>query len=73
MSWLMKEILHRDNQHLDAANKIRAEAEELGVTTDYLDFGNAPVRQQFLVKLVIEVHCADECLQENAIRECYVG
>jgi hypothetical protein len=45
MSWLMKEIHHKDNQHLDAENKIRAEAEELGFTNGYLDYGNAPVCQ----------------------------
>jgi hypothetical protein len=73
MSWLMKEILHKDNQHLDAANKIRAEAEELGFTSGYLDFGNAPVGQQLRTRLVIEVHCADQCLKENAICECHVG
>ncbi|KAI1630411.1 cytochrome P450 [Exophiala viscosa] len=41
-SWLMKEIHHKDNQHLDAANKIRAEAEQLGFTSAYLGYGDAP-------------------------------
>lgn len=40
----MKEIHHEDNKHLDAANKIRAEASELGFTTDFLTYGDAPVR-----------------------------
>jgi len=39
----MKEIHHQDNQHLDAANKIRAEAEQLGFTSAYLGYGDAPV------------------------------
>ncbi|KAH8425110.1 uncharacterized protein LDX57_002859 [Aspergillus melleus] len=42
ISWLMKEIHHRDNKHLDAANKIRAEAEELGFTSGFLGYGDAP-------------------------------
>ncbi|KAJ5814857.1 hypothetical protein N7474_006634 [Penicillium riverlandense] len=42
LTWLMKEIYHKDNQHLDAANKIRAEAEELGLTNGYLNYGDAP-------------------------------
>ncbi|KAI1390435.1 cytochrome P450 [Hypoxylon trugodes] len=42
ISWLMKEIHHKDNKHLDAANKIRAEAEELGFTNDFLSYGDAP-------------------------------
>ncbi|KAL3463137.1 cytochrome P450 [Aspergillus heterothallicus] len=42
MSWLMKEIHHRDNHYLDAANKIRAEAEELGFADSYLGYGDAP-------------------------------
>lgn len=43
MAWIMKEIFHRDNQHLDAANKIRVEMEKLGFTNEYLNFANAPV------------------------------
>lgn len=46
ISWLMKEIHHKDNQHLDAANKIRAEAENLGFTgfnSSYLGYRDAPV------------------------------
>ncbi|KAI3333326.1 cytochrome P450 [Ustulina deusta] len=41
-SWLMKEILHKDNRHLDAVNKIRDEAEGLGLTNSYLTYGDAP-------------------------------
>jgi hypothetical protein len=51
----MKEIHHKDNQDLDAAKKIRAEAEELGFTSGYLSFGSAPVCQQLRPRLVIEV------------------
>lgn len=46
ISWLMEEIHHQDNQHLDATNIIRAEAEELGFTASnrsYLGYGDAPV------------------------------
>ena len=42
----MKEIHHKDNQHLDALNKIRAEAEELGFTSGYLNYTDAPVSQE---------------------------
>ncbi|OJJ45783.1 hypothetical protein ASPZODRAFT_167512 [Penicilliopsis zonata CBS 506.65] len=41
-SWYMKEIHHKDNQHLDAANKIRAEADALGFSSSYLGYGDAP-------------------------------
>ncbi|KAK5061940.1 hypothetical protein LTR44_003315 [Exophiala sp. CCFEE 6388] len=41
-SWLMKEIHHKDNQHLDAVNKIRAEIEQLGLPSAYLEYGDAP-------------------------------
>jgi hypothetical protein len=41
----MKEIHHSENEHLDAANKIRAEAGELGLTLGYLNYGDAPVCQ----------------------------
>jgi hypothetical protein len=39
----MKEIHHKDNKHLDAVNKIRAEADELGFTSSYLGYGDTPV------------------------------
>jgi hypothetical protein len=42
----MKEIHHKDNQHLDAVKKIRAEAEELGFTSGYLGYGDVPVCQK---------------------------
>ncbi len=42
----MKEIHHRDNQHLDAANKIRAEAKELGFASAYLGYGDAQVNRR---------------------------
>jgi hypothetical protein len=43
ISWLMKEIHHKDNKHLDAVNKIRAEADELGFSSSYLGYGDTPV------------------------------
>lgn len=42
-SWLMKEIHHVDNRHLDAVNRIRTEADELGLSSNYLGYGDAPV------------------------------
>ena len=42
-SWLMKEILHNDNKHLDAVNKILGELEENGLNEGYLSYGDAPV------------------------------
>lgn len=42
----MKEIHHEENKHLDAGNKIRAEAQELGLTNGFLGYGDAPVRRQ---------------------------
>ena len=44
LAWLMKEIHHKDNQHFDPVNKIRAEAEDLGFSKDFLAYGDAPVR-----------------------------
>lgn len=41
----MKEIYHSDNRHLDAVNKIRAEASELGLTDEYLNYGDTSVCQ----------------------------
>jgi hypothetical protein len=46
ISWFMKEIHHRDNQHLGAVNKIRAEAEEVLGSRIYLGYGDTPVRKQ---------------------------
>jgi hypothetical protein len=52
----MKEIHHKDNSHLDAPNKIRAEAKELGFTNGYLAYGDASVcRHQFRASAVIEL------------------
>lgn len=39
----MKELHHQDNRHLDAPNKIRAEAAELGFIDGYLTYDDAPV------------------------------
>lgn len=39
----MKEIHHKVNKHLDAATKIRREAEELGITDGFLGYGDTPV------------------------------
>ncbi|KAI5917897.1 cytochrome P450 [Camillea tinctor] len=40
ITWLMKEIHHQDNKHLDAANRIRAK--ELGFISEFLSYGDAP-------------------------------
>ena len=40
----MKEIHHKDNIHLDAARKIRAEAEEHGFMHEFLGYGDVSVR-----------------------------
>ncbi|KAJ3538853.1 hypothetical protein NM208_g5727 [Fusarium decemcellulare] len=37
-SWLMKEIFHDDNSHLDAVNKIRGEAKEVIGEDNYLEY-----------------------------------
>lgn len=47
ISWLMKEILHQDNQHLDAVEKIRKEAEQIGLADSYLSYEDAP-RMRFV-------------------------
>ena len=70
-SWFMKEIHHEDNQHLDAANRIRAEAAELGFTNSYLGYGDTPVHQmtsgrQRSLK-------ANSGYEEIAIHERHVG
>ncbi|CAI7604828.1 unnamed protein product [Penicillium pancosmium] len=45
ISWLMKEIHHDDNKHLDALNKIRTEVEEHGFATRFLGYGDTPKLQ----------------------------
>lgn len=42
-SWFIKEIHHKDNQHLNALSKIRAEVEELGFANGFLNYADAPV------------------------------
>lgn len=42
-SWMMMEIHHRHNSHLDALQKIRAETKELGVNQGHLSYSDAPV------------------------------
>lgn len=42
-SWVMKEIFHNDNKHLDAVNTIRAELEGLGLTNNFLLYDDTPV------------------------------
>ncbi|KAL1412260.1 hypothetical protein Q8F55_000003 [Vanrija albida] len=41
-SWMMKEILHSDNAHLDATAKILQELEDEGFTSGYLGYTDAP-------------------------------
>lgn len=60
----MKEIHHKDNQHLDAANKMRAEAEELGFTSGYLGYGDVPVCQKIGDGLFV-IHRADALFVRN--------
>lgn len=43
LSWLMKEIYHQDNKHINAVEKLRTEAEELGFADHYLGYTDAPV------------------------------
>lgn len=52
-SWLMKEIHHKDNQHLDAVHKIRSEAEKLGFSKDYLRYGDASVCQNLSARRMV--------------------
>ncbi|KAM0550282.1 hypothetical protein ACHAPJ_008952 [Fusarium lateritium] len=42
LTWFMKEIHHQDNKHLDPVNKMRTEAEELGLTDKFLGYGDTP-------------------------------
>lgn len=42
-SWFMMEIHHKRNQHLNALSKIRAEIEDLGFTSGFLSYTDAPV------------------------------
>jgi hypothetical protein len=44
ISWLMKEILHSENRHLNAVEKIRIEAEQFGLNNTFLTYEDAPVR-----------------------------
>lgn len=73
-SWFMMEIHHKHNQHLDALNKIRAEAEDLGFTTGFLSYADAPVssrskRLESTIK-TIRLICY---LTEVTIHKCDVG
>jgi hypothetical protein len=40
----MKEIMHSENRHLNAVEKIRDEAEQLGLDDTFLTYEDAPVR-----------------------------
>ncbi|KAF3022528.1 hypothetical protein E8E14_012170 [Neopestalotiopsis sp. 37M] len=42
ISWLMKEILHSENRHLNAVEKIRDEAEQFGLDNTFLTYEDAP-------------------------------
>ncbi|KAJ9610624.1 hypothetical protein H2200_005401 [Cladophialophora chaetospira] len=59
-SWFMKEIHHKDNQHLNALSKIRAEVEELGFTKGHLAYTEAP-RLRFTNAMW------DECTRLNTV------
>lgn len=63
----MKEILHHDNQHLDAKNKILRELEENGLSSGYLTYGTAPVS-----RISFQDARAND-LRATQIRECNVG
>jgi hypothetical protein len=43
ISWLMKEIHHNDNKHLDCLEKVRAEVEDHGFATSFLGYSDTPV------------------------------
>jgi hypothetical protein len=71
MTWLMKEIHHENNRHLNAANRIRAEADELGFNKKYLTYSDAPVSHTLASS---SLPGADNCsTKENAVCECNVG
>lgn len=55
----MKEIHHNDNRHLDAAQKIRAEADELGFSEGFLTYGDAPVSHALASPFL---DAADDCV-----------
>lgn len=42
-SWFIKEIYHQDNRHLDAVNKMRTEAAELGFADAFLGYSDTSV------------------------------
>lgn len=48
ISWLMKEIHHKSNRHLDAVGRIRSELADLGFNDDYLTYGDPSVSAQYL-------------------------
>ncbi|CAG9956541.1 unnamed protein product [Clonostachys rosea f. rosea IK726] len=45
IAWLMKEIFHDDNKHLDAVSKIRVEASEIIADGGYLEYANTSKMQ----------------------------
>ncbi|KAL6247438.1 hypothetical protein RBB50_005784 [Rhinocladiella similis] len=59
-SWFIKEIHHKDNQHLNALSKIRAEVEELGFANGFLNYADAP-RLRFTNAMW------DECTRLNTV------
>lgn len=64
ISWLTKEILHHDNRHLDAVEKIRKEAEQVGLADSYLSYEDVPV-----CDTVFDHSCLNtDSSLENAIR-----
>lgn len=69
ISWLMKEIHHKDNQHLSPVRRIRAEAAELGFDKAYLGYSDTSVREN-------GTPCRSRLaylLPETALRKCHVG
>ncbi|OAP59732.1 hypothetical protein AYL99_07030 [Fonsecaea erecta] len=60
VSWFMKEIHHRKNQHLNALMKIRAEADNLGFADSYLGYTDTP-RLRFTNAMW------DECTRLNTV------
>ena len=65
----MKEIHHKDNQHLNPVSRIRAEAAELGFDKAYLGYSDTSVRESgtsFGAPLAY-------LLTEITLRQCHVG
>lgn len=65
----MKEVHHKDNQHLNPVSRMRAEAAELGFDNAYLGYSDTSVsKQQALCRSRLSY-----LILETSLCQCHVG